>query len=87
LQFLLEQPHAVHVLAQAAAGLRGTAGLAPHHQRAAQSFFQRPYALRYRRRRDEQRGGGAFEAALAHDGSQGRECGVVEHGSFCLQHH
>ncbi len=53
LQFLLEQPHAVDVLAQAPAGVGGAAGLAAHDQRAAHPLFQRTDALRHRRGRDD----------------------------------
>ena len=80
LQFLLEQSHAVHVLAQAPACFGGPAGLITHHQRAAHALFQQPNALRHRGRRDVQRERRALEAALAYDGGQGGECRVVQHG-------
>ena len=78
-QFLLQQAHAVHVLAHAAPGVGGPAGLAAHHQRAAHALFQQADALRDRRGRDVQRARRAVKAALAHHGGQGMEGGVVQH--------
>ena len=44
LQFMLQQAHAVDVLAQTPAGLRGPTRLLAHHQGAARPRFQEPHA-------------------------------------------
>ena len=43
-QFMLQQVHAVHVLAQTPAGLRRPTRLLAHHQGAAHPRFQEPHA-------------------------------------------
>jgi hypothetical protein len=79
MQLLLEQPHAVHVLAQAPARFGGPAGLITHDQCAAHALLQQPNALGHRRGRHMKCEGCALEAALSNDGCQGGQRRVVQH--------
>jgi len=79
LQLLLQQAHAIHVLAQAPARVGGAAGLAAHHQGATHALFQQPDALGDGRGCDVQRARCALKVPLTDDGSQGGERGIVQH--------
>jgi hypothetical protein len=79
-QILLQQAHAIHVLAQAPPRFSGAARLFAHHQGAAHTLFQQPDALRHRRRRDVQRERRAFKTAFANDGRQCSKGRIVQHG-------
>lgn len=78
-QVLLHQLHMVGMVAQAAAGLGGRAGLPTYHQRTAHALFQQPDALGSRRWCHVQGAGRAFKAAFSHHSGQGEEGRVVQH--------
>jgi hypothetical protein len=80
MQFLFEQAHAVHVLAQAPTGVRGTAGLLAHHQGAAYTLLQQAYPLRNGRGCHVHRARRAIKTALTHHSGKGRQGSVIKHG-------